>query len=1071
MRKILLILAAVILPAQVLAQTSTTGAVRGVISEAGEPVIGAAVVATSPALQGPQSEITNEKGVYYLSSLPPGTYTITAYYLEGEWSRKGVVVGLGKTVQINFTVDTSQAEAGETIIIKKSSPVIDQGGTKRGIRVTEDYTRNIPTSRTFAGTTDAAAGTQGDLYGTSFSGSTSPENSYIINGLNTTDALLGGLGTNLPNEFIAETEIIAGGYQAEYGRSTGGIINALTKTGSNEFKGQLFSYFTPGALRADPKRIVREGSSISTQGDPKLTSSVGAEVGGPILKDKLWFHVGLNRVDTIRDVKRIISSQIDDNGDGVPDSDPETGFTLTEEVARSSRSTNGKQLYYTSTMTFAHSPEHQGNLSLFGAPRTSVGYASYTGPEETGKQFLKGGAYDATVKWTSKFLDNKLQLDFSSGWHRSVDKNTPAYLEGDRALVRYDFDLPLARFEDIAECRDGSASDDYRMIDNCPVRFYRQGGIGFVGDETADRLASALTVTGRVEAGGQHIIKGGMDIEDNYLDSFRSYTEGALYQHRSNFTLVRSYKSPDDNGVIPCGAVDIRHEEELAGEDLDGSGMIDTGPDGVPDGRCSDQPDGLRTKTNTTNMAAFVQDSYQPIPNVTLNLGLRWERQALRNSDKLRGQTSLTTGEPNGKNAFTLENMFAPRFGAVYDWTKEGRSKAFFQWGRFYESIPMDINNRAFGGEVGNISVVESCSDLSNPASAAGCADAAVLQDILFGGGELVTPAIKAQYLDELSIGVEYEFFEDFSLGIAYINRRLGRVIEDVSSDGGATYVIANPGTIDMAEVDKLRQQADEIEAMDPTKAGLLRFQADQFEAVGDFDKPIRDYNGIEILAKKRFSRNFFGQASYTFSKTRGNFPGLFSPDTGQLDPNLTSMYDLPDLMANRFGDLPQDIPHRFKLDGYYNFQLAPNSAVVTGGSVRMSSGVPHNVLGAHPSYGLGETFVLPRGSGDRSPFSSSMDIHIAYAHQIRKGIKLEGFFDIFNLFNQQPELDVDENYTFDSVNPIVGGDKEDLKHLKALAPANDKPTSTMAEQNPNFTNISSRQAPLSMRLGLRLTF
>jgi len=382
----------------------------------------------------------------------------------------------------------------------------------------------------------------------------------------------------------------------------------------------------------------------------------------------------------------------------------------------------------------------------------------------------------------------------------------------------------------------------------------------------------------------------------------------------------------------------------------------------------------------------------------------------------------------------------------------------------------MDINDRAFGGEVGNVTYIESCADLNNPSSAAGCADAGVLADILFGGGELVAPGLKAQYLDEFAIGLEYELFEDFSLGAAFIHRSLGRVIEDVSSDGGETYVIANPGEIDNGAIEDLRREADQIEGSDPVKAGLLRFQADQFEAIGDFDAPSRDYNGLEIQAKKRFSRSFFAQASYTFSKTRGNFPGLFSPDTGQLDPNLTSMYDLPDLMANRHGDLPQDRPHQFKLDGYYNYVFSAKSAVVTGASVRFASGNPYNVLGSHPAYGTGETFVLPRGSADRAPFSSGMDIHIAYAHNLKKGIRLEGFFDIFNLFNQQSELGVDQNYTFDSVNPIVGGDLEDLDHLKAIG-SDDLTSSILAERNPNFLNTSSRQSPLAVRFGLRLTF
>ena len=96
----------------------------------------------------------------------------------------------------------------------------------------------------------AAAGSQDDLYGVSFGGSTSAENIYIIEGINTTDPAYGLQSTNLPNEFIQETELITGGYNAEYGRSTGGVVNVLTKSGGNEFHGTVFTYFTPGALEA-----------------------------------------------------------------------------------------------------------------------------------------------------------------------------------------------------------------------------------------------------------------------------------------------------------------------------------------------------------------------------------------------------------------------------------------------------------------------------------------------------------------------------------------------------------------------------------------------------------------------------------------------------------------------------------------------------------------------------------------------------------------------------------------------------------------------------------------------------
>jgi hypothetical protein len=231
------------------AQDSTTGAVRGQIRDqtTGEAVIGATVVASSPAMQGTQATITDETGQYNVANLPPGTYQIVVYYTDAKFSRTNVLIQLGKVAKVNISINT-QAAAGETIVIEGRAPLIDQQSTKIGTTITRDITDNVPSGRTFGAVLGAAGGSQDDLYGTSVGGSTSVENTYIVEGINTTDPGFGLLSTNLPNEFIQETEVITGGYNAEYGRSTGGVINVITKSGSNEFHGSVFGYWTPGAL-------------------------------------------------------------------------------------------------------------------------------------------------------------------------------------------------------------------------------------------------------------------------------------------------------------------------------------------------------------------------------------------------------------------------------------------------------------------------------------------------------------------------------------------------------------------------------------------------------------------------------------------------------------------------------------------------------------------------------------------------------------------------------------------------------------------------------------------------------
>jgi hypothetical protein len=116
--------------------------------------------------------------------------------------------------------------------------------------------------------------------------------------------------------------------------------------------------------------------------------------------------------------------------------------------------------------------------------------------------------------------------------------------------------------------------------------------------------------------------------------------------------------------------------------------------------------------------------------------------------------------------------------------------------------------------------------------------------------------------------------------------------------------------------------------------------------------------------------------------------------------------------------------------------------------------------------YGVGETFVLPRGSAERTPLQSSLDVHAAYGRQLGRGIAVEAFVNVFNALNQQTATRRDEIYTFDVVRPIVGGDDEDLEHLKKSGVVNEA-----ASVNPNHGNPTDSQLPLAVQLGARLTF
>ena len=1074
-----------------IAQDSTSGAVRGQVKDRanGETVIGATVVATSPASIGQQAVITDGAGAYFIGSLKPGTYEVTAYYADSSYARKNVIVSLGKVSKVNITIDSSAA--GEKIVIEGRATIVNQDSSKTGTVITQEYTDNVPTGRTFGAVLGSAAGSQGDTYGTSFGGSTSIENTYIVEGVNTTDPGFGLQTTNLPNEFIRQTEVITGGYEAEYGRSTGGIINVVTKSGSNEFHGSVFAYWTPGSLTADEDGIASASAAIDTESNIGNVFDVGVELGGPIIKDKLWFHVGINPSFSTTDIDRIVKRQVDMDGDGTADVDG-NGFGVFEELDRSKRDSSRSTYYYTGKITGAVNQDHQGSLSVLGSPSGRSLYLTAPGEESSRQLDIDRNILDVAVKWSSKFNNSKSQIDVILGYHYDKTDQKNAITEGNDVQYRYadNYFRPLTDFAEF-EMADGNpvptgctddpmgGADPYPDIVNCPVRQYRVGGLGFLEDTTASRAIISASFTQRLNLAGQHRIKIGGDLEEQGFDADRGYTGGRFLRERdtSGFWRRRSFYTVKDTATQPCGS-----------DFSDGAGG---GPDGIGDARCEEVADSLSVNTKTRNIGAYAQDTWSILPNLTVNLGLRYEQQTLFTGENVQGEISPTTGEPIPEVAFKLGNMFAPRLGVSYDWTQEGRSKVFAHWGRFFESIPQDINVRAYGGEVLNIRFIAPCAttedqsagaSLSNPICPDEGAENSLL-DLYFGGGEeLADPDLKAQFLDEIVTGIEYELLPDFKVGASYVRRELGRVIEDISTDGASTYVVANPGDVNESGVQELRDRAAQ-ERMAGTpegdaRADYLEFSADQFANSAIFDRPNRVYNALVVKADKRFSKSFFMTASYTYSKLKGNFPGLFSPETGQLDPNLTSLYDLPDLMANRYGELSADRPHLIKLDGYYTAYAKDVGAFTIGARIRGTSGSPHSTLAAHPLYGGGESYILPRATEvtytdsagnerryGRSPFTTQFDTHIAYKRQLTGTVGIEGFIDIFNLFNQQPETLLDEEYTFDAANPIVGGDSEDLKHLKQLD------SNTLVTQNPNFGNTSSRQAPLTMRLGMRLTF
>ncbi|HEY4181209.1 MAG TPA: TonB-dependent receptor [Kofleriaceae bacterium] len=1113
-----------------LAQTATTGAVRGRVidAETKEPIPGATVWVTSNATSVQSDTMTDGDGIYKISELLPGDYTVLIFVENLTFKHTHVQVRANDSVGIYEKVTFGKTR-GDIINVEDHRPpmINGDGGDIKEVLRREEFQRLPVPGRDITSVAASAPGAHNDGVGVAIAGSTGLDNRYFVDGVDITGLTFGDSGTPVLSEFVEQTEVITGGFNAEWGRAIGGIINTVIQTGTNEVRGSIFGTLSPGILTAHAKTTPVNASSIDVARNNVYDADLGGQVSGPIIKDHLFFFLGFSPQVSRTDYNRTVRRQTDcrqllDTGklsgcdariqssggyaDGVPDVDPSTGFYITDKVDETTRTASSQQYSAVGKLSLAVTPAHQAQLSVIAVPGKSDSPGVYGLPSSGGKS--SGLTTDVLGRWTSKLNDGATTLEGLVAWHRSTSNsgaldstlnNTPRQILEDGNLGVWSA-LGGESLQTAKGCTDNSAGgvDPYPFVTNCPMSTvsYAIGGPGSIRHDTEDRRMARASITQRGKLLGSHELKGGLDLEDDLKTTARFYSGGAYITN-----------------AVATGQVDIQRWVKLAGPNDDPSGFDHmchtpstggaTGMSGTRDVACdyiggTTSDPGTLVGGETLNWATFLRDSWRPISNLTLNLGVRYEEQRLRYANTVVGTEDELSGAPRGKNAMTLTGNWAPRLGVIWDPTEEGRSKIYTSWGRYFESIPMDINDRSFGGEVGYTQTFTSraanqpCGAVDmnlGGADGMGCLNstAAASREVLNGGkGVLVAPGIGAQYMDEILIGGEYQLGEDLKVGAVYQHRSLGRVIEDVSTDGAQSYIIANPG-----EWSESQQHALEMRIAKETDMDMknrLSQQLELFKGIRTFDKPRRDYDAIQLTVERRFVDHLSVRGSYTFSHVVGNYPGSVSYDNGQIDPNISSQYDLIELLSNRSGKLPQDTPHSLKLDASYDFHIGKQSGFVIGTRARLVSGAPKNALGSHYLYGPNESFLLPRGILGRSDEQHGIDLHLGFSHRFSKDPKVPGttaeiYVDIFNIYNNQGTFSTDDTYApsvrldsngsgaaANNVNPISGGTYDDLIWAKAID-ANGNETSNPTARNPNFGRTASRYAPASARFGFRVTF
>jgi hypothetical protein len=917
---------------------------------------------SSPNLQGVQTQVTDSEGNYRFLSLPPGRYTVKVELASFKTAEQpNVDVGLDKTVTLPVTLQL--ASVTESVTVTAVSSTIDTTSTVTGVNAGADLFERIPLRRDFYAVARVAPGTTEDTVGTVVYGSTGAENQYIIDGLNTTGVEVGDKGKTLNFDFVQEVEVKTGGLPAEYGRMTGGVLNVVTKSGSNTLRGSGFVNTEGGFLQADDDTRDKRPAWTTTVTDIDSRSDFGGELGGPFFRDRLWFFGAYNRTNENRNttVIRALASP------GSPAINSEVPTSIDRDL-------------FAAKLTYRIAEGQTLNGTVMGDPSTRDG-AIFTiaGPETTWKGVREFGGTDFVGKYAgvfgSRFLLNGL----------------------------------IARHNE-SDTWSGAGRDIAQLIDQTVTPTATSGGFGFFQDQDFKRDVYKVDASSYL---GAHDVKVGFDTE--HVKAVNNNYNGGAGQ--------RIYK------LVTGGVTYYRHRyyinDRAPGYDRSNGA---TWQIALP---LTSEPDSLNT-------SFYAQDSWKAGAGLTVNAGIRWEGQNVRDRDNV--------------SAFKLTDNWAPRIGFVWDVARNNRSKLYANWGRFYESIPMDINIRSFGGEVSCF-----CYNFS-PSAANILQDPAAPRPQALNGGSVtpVDPDLKGQYIEEWLAGFEYDLGRNFVVGAKYGHRELGRVIEDFLIPEAGEYFIANPGTGVGTE---------------------MGFYDGHSTAAAP--KAKRTNNAFEVNARKRFSNNWQFLASAVFSKLEGNYDGTYQVSTGQLDPNINSAFDYADFLVNADGKLSNDRLFSLKLDGSYEFSKGGLTGLNLGLSTHLYSGLPLNAYGYSFAYQNWEYYLVPRGSAGRGPKDWETDLQARYPIRISGPRRLVLQADIFNVFNRQAITALDERYNLAEHGGCAGipeancnGDNGITTTGNNLIPSFKINDPRATAPNPDYLKKGVLfTQPFSLRVGVRFEF
>ncbi len=921
---------------------------------------------------------TDDEGYFILGRVAPGTYKVTYEGSGFASNSKNISVVVDQSA--NASVSLQAAGSTATVDVSGDSAVtIDQTSTKIDTNITREIIDSLPKGTTFGSLLKIAPNVRPEALGGGFQidGASGSENVFVIDGQEVTNFATGTLNANnnLPFELLQEVQVKSTGFEAEYGGATGGVINAVTAGGNNDWHGNFGVSFTPKKWRGDFTPVLNrygtgagEFDYFNRRNDGGMNFFPVASMSGPIIKDKVWGLVSYapqifetNRTKdyfstddpgrTILETNRYRSTVRREAAFARVDAQPFDSLRVYGTFLWNPQSTDG---------------EVPGSGLTQGLPANSV---------ETQENFggrVNSNAWNAQATWNP---NSWMILSFRSG-RSFLNEKLGSYgrTAGQRFAVSTGSPLDPCDFIPgrTTECRGFNTGSNSLTAYDVSTRTTYDVDASFVG----------------INAGGRHNIKVGYQLNQLFNDVDSGYAGSGyllLYYGRPINVYTGSAVTP----LPDCDFANFNPSDSTCS--LGTARMVRIGTFG---------------KASSDNTSIYAQDSWTINDRLTLNFGLRLESEIVP-----------SFGDPNTTEdiKFGWGDKLAPRFGAAFDLTGDGKTKLFGSYGWFYDRFKYELPRGLFGAETFQDAFAEiipsrgtgvydytyanilggrgiipgGACPITGTTGYAECElDRRVPSNTIganpFAGAGSVDPDLKAMRQSEYTVGVERQLANNFVLAARYTHKNLDRAIEDIGAfndQGSEAYIIGNPGLGLSCEIS--------------ITSGLPCTKAE------------RKYDAVEVRVDKRAAKYFFN-ASYTWSRLFGNYSGLASSDElGRTSPNVNRFFDLPMLGYDASGRpdnglLGTDRTHVVKAYGGYTFDWNDGSnATSVSGFTTFQSGVP--VTTVYDLFGVTTSILNGRGDLGRTPMFSETDISISHNYKFGRDNKwaFQAFIEIRNVFDE----------------------------------------------------------------------